>query len=520
MTSPIKYPPKLPQRTYATTLEEQRKQLESDEMLERFAAAREAVSADPHRPVYHYVNPQGKLNDPNGFCICQGRYHLFYQAYPPEDFRQHWGHAVSDDLVYWEDLPLAIYPGIEDKCFSGSALVEEDRVIAFYAGTEAGTMAAVSSDPLLLNWEKLPACPVIPWQEGARQGSPERPGDPCLWREKDGYYALTGGYTDGEIFEDGKLAEYLFHSKNLEEWTYQGLFIEDDRFSAPGEDGAVPYFWPIGDTHILLFASHQRGSQYFLGDYDQKRHRFKPFAHGRFNFNQLRRGGVHAPTATPDGEGGILVIHNINWGKPAEIGEWDHIMSLPRRLTLAVDRTLRIAPVDALTKLRGDHQHLGETRLPANQTVVLDGVGGRELEFIARIDPQDAREVSIEVCRSPNAEETTVLRFLHEGHLQHATFEEPNYDHALVLDAGRASTRPDVLARPPEIAPFRLPEGEDLELHIFIDRSVVEVFANGTQALGLRIYPEREDSIGIAIRAQGRDALLKSLDVWEMKSIW
>ena len=163
----MKYPPKLPQRTYATTLDEQREQLASDEMLERFAAARKAVSTDPYRPTYHYVNPQGKLNDPNGFCIWQGRYHLFYQAYPPEDFRQHWGHAVSDDLVYWEDLPLAIYPGIEEKCFSGSALVEENRVIAFYAGTEAGTMVAYSSDPLLLNWEKHPACPVLPWQDGA-----------------------------------------------------------------------------------------------------------------------------------------------------------------------------------------------------------------------------------------------------------------------------------------------------------------------------------------------------------------
>mgnify|MGYP002857628190 CR=1 FL=1 len=84
----MNYPPKLPQRTFATTLEEQREQLASDEMLERFAAAREAVSTDPYRPAYHYVNPQGKLNDPNGLCIWQDRYHMFYQAYPPEDFRQ------------------------------------------------------------------------------------------------------------------------------------------------------------------------------------------------------------------------------------------------------------------------------------------------------------------------------------------------------------------------------------------------------------------------------------------------
>jgi hypothetical protein len=55
--------------------------------------SRRKLAADPHRPIYHYVNPEGTLNDPNGLCFWQGRWHLFYQAYPPEDPRQHWGHA-------------------------------------------------------------------------------------------------------------------------------------------------------------------------------------------------------------------------------------------------------------------------------------------------------------------------------------------------------------------------------------------------------------------------------------------
>ena len=90
------------------------------------------------------------MNDPNGLCFWQGRWHLFYQGYPPEDPRQHWGHAVSDDLIHWRDLPYAIYPNPEYQCFSGSTLVEEDRVIAIYHGTRVGNMVAVSDDPLLL----------------------------------------------------------------------------------------------------------------------------------------------------------------------------------------------------------------------------------------------------------------------------------------------------------------------------------------------------------------------------------
>ena len=118
-------------------------------------------------------------------CYWQGRYHLFYQAYPLEDTRQHWGHAVSDDLVHWEDLPLAIYPGIENCCFSGSALVEEDRVIATYHGTSAGSMIAISNDPLLLNWEKISGCPVIPEIEADKDGRPYRVYDPCIWKMMD-----------------------------------------------------------------------------------------------------------------------------------------------------------------------------------------------------------------------------------------------------------------------------------------------------------------------------------------------
>ena len=144
------------------SLEAQEVALATNPLLQRLIASRESYAGDPHRPVYHYVNPEAMLNDPNGLCFWQGRWHLFYQAYPPEDTRQHWGHAISDDLVHWRDLPYCIYPNPERCCYSGAALVEEDRVIAMYHGTVVGNMVAVSSDPLLLNWEKVTGAPVIP----------------------------------------------------------------------------------------------------------------------------------------------------------------------------------------------------------------------------------------------------------------------------------------------------------------------------------------------------------------------
>ena len=88
-------PSKAPRFQFAETLEEQENQLRRNPLLQRMREARRAKADDPHRPLYHYVNPEYALNDPNGLCFWQGRWHLFYQARPPEDPRQHWGHAVS-----------------------------------------------------------------------------------------------------------------------------------------------------------------------------------------------------------------------------------------------------------------------------------------------------------------------------------------------------------------------------------------------------------------------------------------
>jgi len=509
---------KVLQHTYATTLDEQLEQLKTDELMLRFAESRKRLSSDPYRPVYHFVNPEGMLNDPNGLCYWQGRYHLFYQAYPPEYPCQHWGHTISDDLVHWEDLPLAIYPGIEEKCFSGSTLVEDDRVIAMYYGTSAGNMVAVSSDPLLLNWEKIPGNPVIPMIDADANGLPYRVHDACIWKEKDGYYSLSGSQWHGARYGNCRMVQHLFFSQDLTRWTYLGPFIEDDIFTMPGEDGAVPYFWPIGDKYILLFASHQRGSQYLLGDYDKVHNRFKPFAHGRFNFGSLGHGGVHAPSAAPDGKGGVYVIHNINHAKKTE--GWDQIMSLVRILTLGADNTLGIEPVPTIESLRYDYKHVSETILPANQEIVLDGIEGNAMELAAEIDPLSARQVSLYVLRSPAKEEYTAISFYRHGHMMTSKNARRYKRDAITIDPSRSSLRPDVFARPPEVAPFDLVDGEPLRLRIFIDKSVIEVFAGDKQCVALRVYPERKDSVGVSIRAQGSDAVLCSFDAWQMENIW
>lgn len=191
----LDYTSKVPKYTFATTLKEQEEQLKTNPLMLRFAASRKKLAADKFRPIYHYINPESTLNDPNGLCFWQGRWHLFYQAYPPEDPRQHWGHAVSTDLIHWRDLPYAIYPNPERAVFSGSALVEEDRVIAMYHGTAVGNMVATSSDPLLLNWEKVTGKAVIPSKSTTGSALPYSVFDPSIWKKDNFYYALSAGRT-------------------------------------------------------------------------------------------------------------------------------------------------------------------------------------------------------------------------------------------------------------------------------------------------------------------------------------
>ena len=75
-------------------------------------------------------------------------------------------------------------------------------------------------------------------------------------------------------------------------------------------------------------------------------------------------------------------------------------------------------------------------------------------------------------------------------------------------------------SRAPETAPVALNRDENLKLRVFIDKSVVEVFVNGKQCIAMRVYPGRKDSVGVSLRSQGRSAVLKSLDAWQMKSIY
>ena len=532
----------VPRNSYATTLEEQEKQITTDQLVLRFAESRKRQSNDPYRPIYHFVSPESTLNDPNGLCYWQGNWHMFYQGYPPEDRRQHWGHAISKDLIHWKDLPYAIYPSPERAVFSGTTLVEENRVIAMYHGTQVGNMVATSSDPLLLNWEKTTKDrAAIPLLNPAGFPTPYTIFDPSIWKKDSVYYALSAGRvpqgTEGKKFP----TTYLFRSTDLANWQYLHEFVEEDRFTLIGDDYACPYFWPIGDRYILPFFSHMSGGQYLLGDYDTKRDKFVVANHGKFNFGPASPSGVHAPSATPDGKGGVIIIFNMNPGKPT--GEWNQIMTLPRKLTLEGRDEIRQEPAGDIESLRYNKEEVKATKLPANKEVVLKSIKGNAMEINLEVDVKDAPALELNVLRSPGREEYTKIVFYKGrgfgagrdyrfGQVERVVkpgekYPAPNpaaqqqvRTSLISIESAYASLHPDVRPRAPETAPVFIGNDETLKLRVFIDKSVVEVFVNGKQVVAVRVYPSRKDSIGVSLRSQGKDSELKLLEAWQMKNIY
>jgi beta-fructofuranosidase len=127
------------------------------------------------------------------------------------------------------------------------------------------------------------------------------------------------------------------------------------------------------------------------------------------------------------------------------------------------------------------------------------------------------------VLRSPNKEEYTRILFYknrgYERNYYPETYRLRKYS-ATCLDNSHSSSLADTYSRVPETANVLIERDELVELHIFIDKSIVEVFVNGRQYIAERVYPSLNESVGVSIRAQGQGAILKSLDAWQMENIY
>ena len=479
-------------------------------MTEQIDPRRHRFVDDPYRPLYHFLAPAEMLKDPNGTIFWKGKYHLFYQHNPHGAFdnvtTMHWGHAVSDDLVHWKDLPIALTPTPDGPdrsgCWSGGAFDNDGVPTILYYGHPEGNSIATSDDDLIV-WEKHPGNPVIPHPpKGQTQW---RPFDPCIWKEGDTFYSLAGG----SIKDIGDTA-FLFRSRDAINWQYMHPLYVAELNDEPESDCAVPDFFPLGDRHVLLFASHQRGAQYYIGTYEN--HRFHPERHGRMNFGEftLECGNILAPISLLDGRDRRICFGWIGEGRAEQVQKdsgWSGIISLPRVLSLSAEHTLCIEPIAELESLRRGHAHLAGVHVIPASPVSLQDVEGDCLEIGLQLDHDDVGTFEIAVRCSPDDSERTTIFY-------------DRRDGCLVLDVADSSLSPDAVGRDVQRGPMDLAPGEPLDLRIFLDRSVVEVFANARLCLTKRIYPSRPDSLGVRLLARGGPTTVRSIDVWKMAPVW
>jgi len=491
---------------------------------------RDRLWADRHRPRYHLLPSDGFFNDANGTIFWKGRYHVFYLGRMPLPIPDQPGniqwlpvfdHSSSHDLVHWIQHPPAIKPAADGSTpkgiYSGDAIENAPIPTLIYHVPGQGTCIATSTDDELNHWTPLPENPVIPIPKQSQEYTVF---DPCAWYEDGIYHALIGNKNSRQGYEGDTTS--LFISTDLINWQYRGPFYKSNRhWTDEVEDCACPDFFPLGDRHMLLMHGHRPYgmAHYYLGDYREEQ--FFPQIHGRMNWPG---GQLSAPETLLDDKGRRIFFGWIRETRPWEqlrSSGWASVMTLPRVLSLAEDGTLGIEPVPELETLRRNHRRWPGIRLTSE--VVIEEVSGDCLELVAEFDSGTATTFGLKVQRSPDGAEETAIFYMPESDSLIIDFSKSTLDKAVKYPRFTPHDEPegvddDDRYASAQQAPFELADGERLKLRIFLDRSVLEVFANGRQCMTQRIYPTREDSLGVSVFAYGGETTLKSLDVWEMRT--
>lgn len=493
---------------------------------------------DQHRPQYHAMPPQNWMNEAHAPIYYNGKYHLFYQHNPqgPYWHQIHWGHWVSDDMVHWENVRPALAPEAgtldPDGAWSGSAAYDRDGnpVLFYTAGNDSlspnqrtglATPADVS-DPNLEEWVKYPE----PVTEQNGNGIHNEFRDPFVWydEETDKWYQLvTSGLKD---FSSGTALVYV--SDDMYNWEYKGPLYVSDRSLYPelGTVWELPVLLPLGkdstgnQKYIFMINPHEKPEHvppandvqrdvevfYWIGTWDRDNFKFIPDQEAPSKMD-VGDGYLTAESGmvTPDGRTVVFsMVQNVRTPQAEYQAGWAHNLALPVSLSLDEHDELRIEPIEELQSLRGNKLvNLADKNVQAANQLI-SNVKGDMLEIVMEIDPGEAQKFGLKVRRSDNGQEETLIYY-------------DKSDNTFNVDRTKSSIDPDVRVDGIQGGYVDL-DGENLKLHIFLDRSVVEAFANYKKKLTTRVYAGRYDSLGLQVWADD-EVTVKSMEVWEMNAL-
>lgn len=463
----------------------------ADILAENARESRERIRSDPERPGYHFVVPEGIAMpfDPNGAIYWNERYHLFYifQDSRSGERADHWGHVSSKDLFHWQHHPT----GLRDGMYSGNCFINRDGVptICYHQKGE-GNAIAVALDDELNAWHKLESNPITPGTNpGDQFYGKYRSWDPFGWFEGDSYYAIFGGSRPAVV-----------KSPNLEgEWRYVGdLFEHGVDGVSLDEDVSCPDLFKLDSKHVLLCISHRLGCRYYVGEW--KNERFCPESHAQMSWID---NSFFAPESLLDNRGRRIMwawlMDEPEFGVRSSYG-WSGVMSLPRVLSMGADGLLRMDVPEEIESLRRHHFERQGLTIHDGEDLQTE-VRGSSLELQIEIESHDALAYGVKVCASPDRSEETSIY----------------YDAvAKQLKVDTRNSGPEDTPKAIESAPFELMDGERLKLRIFVDKSVVEVFANQRQAIARRIYPSCPQSVDTRLFSRGGTAFICEFSAWEI----
>ena len=462
-----------------------------------------------YRGAFHLLPPIGWMNDPNGFVYFRGEYHLFYQFYPYDSVwgAMHWGHAKSKDLLHWEELPVALAPSEsydKDGCFSGSAIVKDDKLYLLYTGhvddeekREETQCLAVSTDGI--TFEKIPTNPVIHMQhiDGIADIADFR--DPKVFEYKGSYYTVVASKT---VDDRGQIL--LFASSNLEDWSFKSVLLEGEK--GQGIMWECPDFYQLGDKYVLTFSPMGSGdhtSVYLTGDFDYKTGKFDWHISGEMDWGF----DFYAPQSmvAPDGRRLIVAWANEwewmplfkDWGPTYQEG-WCGFFNVIREVRMCKDGTLAFVPVEEMEKIRENKFTQREIQITETPQQLKAGDGiSFEMKFTLDLEETDADRVELKL-RCGKEKESRCIFDLKNGELL--------VDRSCA-DGWSVGTSRSVL---------KVSE-KSLDVHIFSDQSSLEIFTDQYRNNHSNNIFAGNDQDAISISAFGGRAVIRDYEAYGLQ---
>ncbi len=450
------------------------------------------------RHTYHLTPPSGWMNDPNGFCFFNGKYHLFYQHNPfaPKWGKMYWGHATSDDLVVWEHHEIALKPDTFWEnflgCFSGSAVEFKNELNLLYTGFSLRgqfQLRAFSKDGYHYAKNKLP---VIGPRDLPPGGGSLHFRDPKVFIKGNDFYCLLGGrFKDRKLKQKGSQIS-LYSSTDLNSWKFIGILLRDDVtedgiFECPdyacidGKDVlfASPMFYKNNNLHDF---ENLHPVVYIPGSLDHKKGIFLPDFSGNEKYFELDGGtDFYASQSMTSPDGRIILTAWMQMWKrtmPTAVEGWAGAMIFPRELTYENGSLLQ-NPVREIEKYRRNPVLIKNHTF--EKSISFEGVKGSICDIEIKIDLLNSSVFGIKFF---------------QGALDNLICASLQYDrntNELTFDRSNTVVKIQSLHKKETQNSIRTTElflnNNTLHLRILLDRSSIEIFAqNGLKTITSLVY--------------------------------